>query len=84
MPQGKAISEAVQWIVICLSIKMPAYKIAMYTDIGEKRVWEILVHFQKTGSVNVPKCEKVACSRSLCDEEIQVSDSNAYTFVPSF
>ena len=63
---------------------MPAYKIAMYTDIGEKRVWEILVHFQKTGSVNVPKCEKIACSRSLCDEEIQVSDSNAYTFVPSF
>ena len=84
MPQGKAISEAVQWIVIRLSIKMPAYKIAMYTDIGEKRVQEILTHFRKTGSVNVPKHEKVARSRSLCDEEIQVSDSNAYTFVPSF
>ena len=74
MPQGKATSEAVQWIVIRLSVKLTVLEIAMYTNIGERRVWDILAHFEKTGGVNVPKREKVANSRSLHDEEIQVSD----------
>ena len=61
---------------------MSAYEIAMYTDIGKRKVQEILAHFQKTGSVGVPKHEKVAHLKSLRDEEIQVSNCNAYTFVP--
>ena len=84
MPQGKATSEAVQWIVIRLSVKLTALEIAMYTNIGERRVWDILAHFEKTGGVDVPECERVVNSRSLHDEEIQVGDTNSYVLDQPF
>ena len=84
MPQGKTTSEAVQWIVIRLSVKLTVLEIAMYTNISERRVWDILAHFEKTGGVDVPKREKVANSRSLHDEEIQVSDTNSYVLDQPF
>ena len=56
----------------------------MYTNIGERRVRDILAHFEKTGGVDVPKHEKVANSRSLRDEEIQVSDTNSYVLDQPF
>ena len=51
---------------------MTALEISTYTNIGERRVHEILAHFQKTGGVDVPKCEKATRSRALHDEEIEV------------
>ena len=51
---------------------MTALEISTHTNISERRVCEILAHFQKTGGVDVPKREKATCSRALRDEEIEV------------
>ena len=72
MPQGKAVPEAIQWIIIRLSVKMTSHEIAMYTDIGERKIRDILTHFKNTGTVNVPKRERPTLRRSLGDEERQV------------
>jgi transposase len=55
MGQGKAISEAVQWIVIHLSPVMTPKEIAMYTDVGERSVKRILSYFRQTGEVKDAK-----------------------------
>ena len=72
MPPGKAVPEAIQWIIIRLSAKMTSHEIAMYTDIGERKIRDILGHFKKTGDANVPKRERPTLRRTLGDEEIQV------------
>ena len=73
MTRGKAISEAVRWIIIWLSTAMSPEDIAMYTDLSLCSVKTILTYFRRTGGVDVSKCLKTAqVHRSLRDEDIEV------------
>ena len=54
MPQGKAVAEDVQWIVIRLSATMAPGDIAAYTDLSECKVKDIIHHFARTEDVNIP------------------------------
>ena len=72
MPQGKTVSEAVQWIIVHLNTAMSTEEIAMYTDLSERKVREVIAHFQKTGDVNIPKRQKPTLHWSLQDGSIQV------------
>ena len=80
MPQGKAISEAIQWIIVRLNMAMSTEEIAMYTDLSERKVRDIIAHFQKTGDVNIPKCQKPTLHWSLQDDSIQVQFT-VYSFL---
>lgn len=72
MPQGKAVTEAIQWIVIRLSAILSPVDIAAYTDISERKVRDILNYFDRNGDVKVPTRERARLQRSLRDEDIQV------------
>jgi len=72
MPRGQAVSEAVQWIIVRLNTAISSEEIAMYTDLNERKVRDILAYFKKTGEVNVPKRERPTLHRSLQDDNIQV------------
>lgn len=72
MPQGKAVTEAIQWIVIHLSAILSPVDIAAYTDISERKVRDILSYFDRNGDVKVPMRERARLQRSLRDEDIQV------------
>jgi hypothetical protein len=72
MPQGQAVSESVQWIVVRLGATMSVDEISGYVDLGDRKVRDILAHFKKTGGVNVPKRERPTLHKSLQDEDIQV------------
>ena len=74
MPQGKAIIEDVQWIVIRLSATMSPEDIAAYTNLSERKVRGIISHFNRTGDVKVPTCERPRLQRSLQDEDIKVCE----------
>ena len=74
MPQGKAVIEDVQWIVIQLSATMPPEDIAAYTNLSECKVRGIISHFNRTGDVKVPTCERPRLQRSLRDEDIKVCE----------
>ena len=56
MPQGKPVSEEIQWIVIHLGAVLSPKDGAMYTNICEHKVRAILTHHKRTGEVNIPKC----------------------------
>ena len=58
MVQGKAILEAVQWIIVRLDATMPIEDVAMYTDVGQRTVQKIFFHFQNTGEILVHKAIK--------------------------
>ena len=73
MPQGQAIPESIQWIIIRLSTAMSIDEICGYTDISNRKVRDILAHFKKTGDVNIPKHQRPTIHISLQDEDIQVS-----------
>ena len=74
MPQGKAVIEDVQWIVIRLSATMSPEDIAAYTNLSERKVRGIISHFNWTGDVKVPTCERPRLQRSLRDEDIKVCE----------
>src|ERR1700731_2148372 len=79
MGRGKAIPEAVQWIVIRLSTAMSEEDIAMYTDISTRSVRKILAYFKQTGDVDTPKRGKNSLHRAMCDYDIQVPTSKPFT-----
>jgi len=68
MPAGKPVTEDIQWIIVC----MGAECIAMYTDMGEHKVHDILAHFKQLGDVKVPKCQRPKLYQKLCDYDIKV------------
>jgi len=74
MPQGKPVSEDVQWIVVRLGTAMSADDIAMYADLSERKVKDILAHFKQTGEVKLEgsKRSRPKLHRTLCDYEIEV------------
>ena len=60
MAQGKAIPEVIHWIIIHLSTVMSAEEISMYTDVGVRKVNEIIMYFNQTGGVKLSchtKCQ---------------------------
>ena len=72
MPQGQAVSEAIQWTVIRLSATMPSHEISGYTDISDRKIRDIIAHFNKTGDIKGSKRERPTLHRSLQDEDIRV------------
>lgn len=72
MPQGKPISEDIQWIIICLSTNLSPKDVSMCTNISECKVCTILAHHKKTGEVVIPKHEKLTLYRKLQEENLQV------------
>ena len=57
MPQGKLISEDVQWIFFCLGAALSTKDVSMYTNISEHKVKAIQAYHNHTGGVDIPKCE---------------------------
>ena len=72
MPQGKPISEDIQWIIICLSTNLSPKDVSMCTNVSECKVCTILAHHKKTGEVVIPKHEKLTLCRKLQEENLQV------------
>jgi transcription initiation factor IIE alpha subunit len=78
MGRGKAIPEAVHWIIIRLGTAMSDDDIAMYTDVSVRSVRRILVYFRRTGQVNLPqKTAAPQLHKALCDYDIQACCSNS-------
>ena len=75
MAQGKAIPEVVQWIIVRLSTNMSADEISMYTDVGLRKVNEIIAYFNKTGDIKLSRRSKRQLHRTLCDHDIEVSST---------
>ena len=57
MPQGKPISEEIQWIVVHLGAVLSPDDVAKYTNISEQKIRAIPAHHKKTGEVDIPKHE---------------------------
>lgn len=72
MPQGQAISYAVQWIVVHLSAIMSVDEISGFVDLSNWKVQNILGHIKRTGDINVPKHQWLTLHKSLQDEETGV------------
>ena len=72
MARGQAVSEAIQWAVICLSATMPSHEISGYTDISDCKICDIIAHFRTTGGIKSSKHEQPTLHKSLQDEDIQV------------
>jgi hypothetical protein len=72
MARGKAIPEVVHWIVIRLSTTMSAEQISMYTDVGVRKVNEILTHFKQTGDIKISRRSEHRLHKTLCDYDIEV------------
>jgi hypothetical protein len=72
MARGQAVPESMQWIIIRLSAVMATYEISGFTDISERKVRDILAHFNKTGGVTVSQHEQATIHNALQDEHIQV------------
>ena len=72
MPQGKAVIEAIQWIVVCLSGLMSPVDIAACMDLSKHKVRDILAYFNRNGDVQVSVHEHARIQISLQDEDIQV------------
>ena len=72
MPQGKSVSKEIQWIIVCLDTTMSTDDIAMYTDLSERKVRDILAHFKQTGEVKSSNRSRPKLHRTLCDYDIEV------------
>ena len=72
MPQGKPVSEEVQWIVVRMATGMSIGDIATYADLSERKVKDILAYFKRTGEVKGGKSFKPKLHRTLCDDDIEV------------
>ena len=73
MPQGKPISEEIQWIVVRLGAVLSPEDVAMYTNIGEHKVRAILTHHKRTGEVDIPKRARPNLYQKLQEDDIEVS-----------
>ena len=73
MPQGKPISEEVQWIVVRLGTVLLPEDVAMYLNISERKIRAILTHHKRTGEVDTPRREQPNIYRKLQAEDIEVS-----------
>ena len=73
MPQGKAVSEEVQWIVVRMTGMMSEEEISMYTQISTRKVRQIVSYFKSHGDVYAPACVRAKVHRSLSDDHINVS-----------
>ena len=71
-PQGKPISEDVQWIVIHLSANLSTKDVAMYTNISRCKVKAIQAYHNQTSGFDIPKCEKSNLYCKLQEEDIRV------------
>jgi len=69
MPQGQAVSESIQWIVVHLSAAMSTDEISGYTNLSDCKVWDILVNFNKTGDIGVLKHKQPTLHKSLWGED---------------
>ena len=72
MGRGKAIPDAVRWIIIRLSTTMTGDDISMYTDVSTRSVRKIIAHFKQTGDVERPQQMNPRLHKSLCDYDIEV------------
>ena len=72
MARGKATPEVVHWIIIRLGTIMSAEEISMYTDVGVRKVNEILTYFKQTGSIKLSRRSERQIHRTLCDYDIEV------------
>ena len=72
MPQGKPVSEDIQWVIIRLGADHSPEDVSMYTNISERKVRAILTHHKKTGEVIIPNHEKPSLYRKLQEEDLQV------------
>jgi hypothetical protein len=72
MTRGQPVSEAMQWTIIRLSAIMPSHEISGYTDTSERKVRDILAHFNKTESVKSSKRETPTIHKSLQEEDVLV------------
>lgn len=72
MARGKATPEVVHWIVIRLSTIMSVEEISMYTDVGVRKVNDIIAYFKQTGGVKLSRRSKQQLPKTLCDYDIQV------------
>ena len=72
MAKGKAIAEAVRWIIIRLSTTMTEEEISMYTDIGVRSIQRILAHFRQNGGIDTPKLRGPRLHKSITDYDIEV------------
>jgi hypothetical protein len=73
MPQGKAVSEEVQWIVVRMAGMMSEEEISMYTQISTRKVRQIVSYFKSHGDVYTPARVRAKVHRSLSDDHINVS-----------
>lgn len=73
MTRGQAVPESIQWTIIRLSATMPSHEISGYTDISDRKIRDIIAHFNKTGGVKGSKREKPTLHNSLQEEDIQVN-----------
>jgi hypothetical protein len=71
MPTGKPVIEDIQWIIVCMGAAMSSEDIAMYTDVGERNVQDILAHFKQSGDDKVLKCQRPKLHQRLCDYDIE-------------
>jgi hypothetical protein len=75
MTKGKAVHDAVKWIVVRLSATMSAECVSMYTDLGIRTVQKIVSEFKSNGTITTIKQPRPTLHRSLTDRELQVSIS---------
>jgi hypothetical protein len=72
MPQGKAVSEEVQWVVVRMAATMSVEDISMYTQISPRKVRGIMYYFNAHGTVRTPARSRTKLHRSLSDDHINV------------
>jgi hypothetical protein len=72
MPQGKAVSGEVQWIVVRLSTQLGVDDIAMYTNLNTRTVRRILAYFKKHGDIDDHNKLTRSVRQQLCDYDVQV------------
>jgi hypothetical protein len=72
MVLGSPILETVQWIIVRMGPLLSTEEISNFTDVGERRVRQILKHFRNTGDVDTPKRAKNKVNRSLREEHVEV------------
>lgn len=72
MPQGKAVSAEVQWIVLRLCATMKDEEVSMYSNLCTRKVRQIRRNFEETGDVDVPARLRPKLHRSLSDTDIEV------------
>ena len=81
MPQGKAISEEVQWIVVSMAPIIFEEEISMYTQISTRKVQQIVSYFKSHGNVCTPAHAWTKMHHALSDDHINVSLFGLYALI---